>query len=131
MFFRCTSLNIARLRHYVALHFPSTHSLMELRPSCEAANCAATQELSSILWNPKVHYRVHKSPPLVPILSHSNPIHTITSSLTFTFILSTHLSLGPPPPSGLFRSGFPTNILYALIFSQLVLHTLPISSSFT
>jgi hypothetical protein len=81
---------------------------MELSPSWEAANCAATQELPSILWNPKVHYRVHKIPPPVPILSQINPIHTIP------FV---HLRLGLP--SGLLPSGFPTNILYTFLFSPI------------
>jgi hypothetical protein len=42
--------------------------------------------------------------------------------------LSTHLRLGLP--SGLFPSGFPTNILYSFLSSAFVLHVSPISSSF-
>jgi hypothetical protein len=91
-----------------------TYLLMDLGPSWEAANWAATQELPIILWNPKVHHRVHKSHPLVPILSQIDPVHTILSSLRSILIFSTHLRLSLP--SGLFPSGFPTNTLYAFLF---------------
>jgi hypothetical protein len=67
---------------------------MELSPSWEAANCVATQELPSILWNPKVHYRYHKGSPLVPGPDRSSPYHPYPISLRPILTLSTHLCLG-------------------------------------
>jgi hypothetical protein len=53
---------------------------MKLSSTSEAANFAATEELPSMLWNQKVHYRDHMSPPLVPTLSQIDPVHITISS---------------------------------------------------
>jgi hypothetical protein len=75
------------------------------------------RKFRSILRSPKVHRRVHRRPPLVPILSQFEPVHTIPSYLRYILIFSTHLRLGLS--SGLFHSGFPTNNLYSFLVSPI------------
>ena len=57
-----------------------THSMVQ-SPSWEANWFAASQETLRISRNPKVHYRTHKRPPPVSILSQPNPVRIPTSHL--------------------------------------------------
>ena len=89
---------------------------MEQSSSWEANWFAASQEIPHILWNPKVHYCIHKCLPSVPILSQLDPVHTSTFHL-----MKIHLNIILPSMPGSPRSSlslrFPhQNPLYASPF---------------
>jgi len=91
---------------------------MEQSPSWEANRLSASQEIPHILWNPKFHYRIHNSPPPVPILSQLDLVHTPTPHfLKIHLNIIHHLRIGLP--SGLLPSGFPTKILYTPLLSPI------------
>jgi hypothetical protein len=95
---------------------------MKQSSSWEANRSLASQEIPRVLWNPKVHYRIHKSPPPVPILSHINPGHAIPSHfLKIHLIVSSHLRVGLP--RGLLPSGHSTKIRYAPLPSPIRVNT--------
>jgi hypothetical protein len=53
---------------------------MEVCTSWEIGSLAARQEIHRFLWNLKIRYRVHKSPPLVAGLSQMYPVHNFSPS---------------------------------------------------
>jgi len=80
--------------YLLTLTYLLTHS-MQHSPSWEANRFSASQEFPPILWNPKVHYRIHKCPPPIPILSQLDP----TYNPTFYF-LKIHINIILPSTTG-------------------------------
>ena len=91
---------------------------MEQSPSWEANPFSDSQEIPRTLWNPEVHYRIHKCSPHVPILSQINQVHAPHPTSWWSILIlscQVHLVL----PSGLIPSCFPTKTLYAHLLSTI------------
>ena len=96
---------------------------MEQSPPWRANRFSGSQEIPSILLNPKVHYRIHECPQRVPIVGQLDLVHTTTSHLRkihLNIILPSKpgspkwaLSLRFPPPKPCILHSFHPYALHA------------------
>jgi hypothetical protein len=56
-----------------------------IKTSWETKSQSASQEFLRLLWNPKLHYRVRKSPPLTPTLTQMHLVHNFPPNVSKTF----------------------------------------------
>jgi hypothetical protein len=92
---------------------------MDQSPAWEANSYSADQEIPRRLRNPKIHYRVHKSPhqPTVPILSQMHPLHIFPlyfPKIHFNIILPSM----PTSSEWSLPFRFLTKILYTFLFKN-------------
>ena len=78
----------------VTYHITYTTNSTEKSSFPKANSYPASHKITRILWNPKVHYRIHNSTPTVPIQSQNNQAHVSPSHLLY---ICFNITLSPLP----------------------------------
>jgi len=66
----------------------------EQHPFCRPPSSSTPSHITFMLQNPTIHYDTDHSPPTVPVLSHTNPVHAVPAytfqSIFSIFLISVH-----------------------------------------
>jgi len=96
------------MQNYFFAHFLNCKIYSMEQSSSSKVNSSFTcQECTRISWNPKIHYRVHKSPSLVPILNQISSVHNLQS-----YFLKIHFNITLPPMPRLCKCSLPFRLYY-------------------
>jgi len=89
-------------------------------PSSEANSHSSSQGSPRLLWDAKIHYRVQKSPSLIPTMSQMNLIHIFSSSFPR---IHTNIILASTPMSSECFSFLPCVLLRKYMKQLLLVQT--------
>jgi hypothetical protein len=109
------TLRAATLTKLYRSHRQGLTKCMEHNPRWKPCDFL-TQDIPRILWKPKVHFRIHSSPPFAPILSEINLLRALILLLEVPFQYYPPF-YGCVFPSGLYPSVFLTKTLYTPLLS--------------